>query len=118
MTSTRKNIGKAMRFKKMLVFIMVFTAVIGFTAVDEAYSDMMDQEGQVSLHVRRVNDEYVTLSIFGQTAALNTKEMKEDWDGLSDRVTAGLDDAVVHIRHFLGIEEPERDYAVFKTQIL
>ncbi len=107
-----------MRLKKLLVFILVFTAVIGFTAVDEAYSDMMDQEGQISLHVRRVNDEYVTFSIFGQTAALNTKELKEDWDGFSDRVTAGLDKAVVHIRRFLGIVEQERDYTVFKTEIL
>ena len=107
-----------MILKKSVIFTLVFTAVIGFTAVDEAYSDMMDQEGQVSLHVRRVNDEYVTFSIFGQTAALDTKELSENWDGISDGVTAELDHAVVHIRHFLGIVEPERDYAVFKTQIL
>jgi hypothetical protein len=113
-----KTKDKKLRLKKLLIFTLVFTAVIGFTAVDEAYSDMMDQEGQVSLHVRRVNDEYVTFSIFGQTAAVNTRKLSEDWDGFSDNVTAELDHAVVHIRRFLGIVEPERDYAVFKTRIL
>jgi muconolactone delta-isomerase len=113
-----KTKDKKMKLKKLVIFTLVFTAVIGFTAVDEAYSDMMDQEGQVSLHVRRVNDEYVTFSIFGQTATLDTKELKEDWGGFSESVTSELDHAVVHFRHFLGIVEPERDYAVFKTQIL
>lgn len=107
-----------MRLKKLLVFAIVFAAVYGFTAVDEAYSDMMDQEGQLALHVRRVNYDYVTFSMFGQTAALNTKKMKEDWDDLSNTVTAGLDAAVGHIQQFFGIAEPERDYSVFKTEIL
>lgn len=107
-----------MKLKKLLVFAIVFAAVYGFTAVDEAYSDMMDQEGQIALHVRRVNSDYVTFSMFGQTAALNTEELKKDWDDLSNNVTAGLDNAVGHIQQFLGIAEPERDYSVFKTEIL
>jgi ABC-type Na+ efflux pump permease subunit len=120
MKKAKDETRRALRFKKFIVFILVFAAVYGFTAVDEAYSDMMDREGKVSLHIRRVNSEYVTLSIFGQTAAVNTKELKEDWEDFSDTVTAGLDRAVGHIHTFLGIEdqEKERDYAVFKTEIL
>ncbi|HVI42885.1 MAG TPA: hypothetical protein VM577_19950, partial [Anaerovoracaceae bacterium] len=103
---------------KMLVFILVFAAVYGFTAVDEAYSDMMDQEGKIALHVRRVNSEYVTFSMFGQTAAVNTKELKGNWNEFSSTVTADLDQAVVHIQDFLGIEQTKLDYSVFKTEIL
>lgn len=107
-----------MRTKKLIVFLLVFAAVYGFTAVDEAYSDMMDQEGKVSLNLRRVNSEYITISMFGQTAAVNVKELSEDYDRLSDAVTDRLDLAVGHIRTFIGIEEPELDYTVFKTEIL
>lgn len=107
-----------LRIKKIIVFILVFAAVYGFTAVDDAYSDMMDREGKVGLHVRRVNTEYVTLSIFGQTAVLNTKEMKEDWEDFSDMVRSGLDSAVGRVHTLLGIKEQERDYTVFKTEIL
>jgi cytolysin (calcineurin-like family phosphatase) len=107
-----------MRTKKIIVFILVFAAVYGFTAVDEAYSDMMDREGKVGLHVRRVNSEYVTLSIFGQTAALNTKEMRENWEEFSDTVRSGLESAVGRIHTLLGIEEQEKDYTVFKTEIM
>lgn len=102
----------------MLIFVLVFAAVYGFTAVDEAYSDMMDREGNVSLRVRRVNSEFVTFSMFGQTAAVNTKELREGWSDLSNTVTDGLDQAVGSIRGFLGIEDPVRDYSVFKTEIL
>ena len=97
---------------------MVFAAVYGFTAVDEAYSDMMDQTGKVALHVRRVNSEYITFSMFGHTAEVNTKELKENWSKFSISVTDGLDHAVAEIQGFLGISEPERDYSVFKTEIL
>ncbi len=107
-----------MRIKKILVFLLVFAAVYGITAVDEAYSDMMDREGKIALRVRRVNTEYVTFSMFGQTAAVNTKELKESWRDINIRVTTGLDTAVADIRDFLGIEEPVRDYSVFKTEIL
>lgn len=107
-----------MRLKKMLIFVLVFAAVYGFTAVDEAYSDMMDREGSVSLRVRRVNSEFVTFSIFGQAAAVNTKELKESWSDLSNKVTDGLDQTVGSIRGFLGFEDSEMDYSVFKTEIL
>lgn len=117
MKNTKDN---SLRYKKLILFILVFAAVYGFTAVDEAYSDMMDREGKVGLHVRRVNSEYVTLSIFGQTASVNTKELKEEWEDFSNTVTAGLDRAVGRVHTFLGIEdtEEERDYSVFNTEIL
>ncbi|MDD3168598.1 MAG: hypothetical protein PHC91_03920 [Eubacteriales bacterium] len=107
-----------MRLKKILIFVLVFAAVYGFTAVDEAYSDMMDQEGRISLHVRRVNSEYVTFSMFGQTAEVNIKQLKENWSAFSNRVILGLDQTVVRVQGLLGIEEPERDYSVFNTEIL
>ncbi len=107
-----------MRKKKLLVFILVFTAVYGITAVDEAYSDMMDREGKIALRIRRVNSEYVTFSMLGKNAVVNTKELKKDWREISHTVVAGLDDAVNGIQDFLGIDEPVRDYSVFKTEIL
>lgn len=107
-----------MRLKKFMVFVLVYAAVYGIIAVDESYSDMMDQDGKIAPHVRRVNSDYVTFSMFGQTAAVNTTKLNEDWGDFSNTVTSGLDVAVVHIQDFLGIEEPERDYSVFKTQIL
>lgn len=107
-----------MRLKKFIVFVLVYAAVYGFTAVDQAYSDMMDQDGKIAPQVRRVNTDYVTFSMFGQTADVNTEKIKEDWGELSGKVTGELDFAVGHIRHFLGIVEPERDYTVFKTEIL
>jgi len=107
-----------MRLKKLVIFVLVFAAVYGFTAVDEAYSEMMDQTGQISLHVRRVNSDYVTFSMFGQTLAVNTKDLEQKWENVNRVVTANLDIAVSEIQDFLGMEEPKRDYTVFKTEIL
>ena len=107
-----------MRIKKLVVFILVMLAVFGFTAVDSAYSDMMDQDGQVGLEVRRINSEYISLSMFGKTKTVNTKELAENWDEFSQKVVGGLETATGHIRGALGAEEPERDYSVFHTQIL
>ncbi len=109
---------RLMRLKKVIVFILVFAAVYGFVAVDDAYSNMMDQPGQVALHVRRVNTEYVTVSMFGQSKAINTKKIHEEWTNFSKEVTSRLDVAVLEIRDFLGMVEMERDYSVFKTDIL
>lgn len=117
MKVTKKN-KVSMRWKKFIVFVLVFSAVYGITAVDEAYSDMMDRDGMITPHVRRVNSDYVMFSMFGQTAKVNMTELGEDWIIFRNRVTAGLDVAVVRIQDFLGIEEPERDYSVFKTEIL
>ena len=112
------NKRRTMRIKKAVVFVMVFAAVYGFTAVDEAYSDMMDQTGKVALNVRRVNSDYITLSIFGQTAEINMKKLHDEWNGINNTVTASLDHAVVGIQDFLGMDNPQRDYSVFKTEIL
>ncbi|MDD3199615.1 MAG: hypothetical protein PHV71_04655 [Eubacteriales bacterium] len=107
-----------MKLKKTAVFILVFLAIYGFTAVDEAYSDMMDQPGKVSLNVRKVNSEYVTVSIFGQSAAVNIKEIKEYWSTFNQMVTKGLDNTVAEIHDLLGISKEEPDYSVFNTEIL
>lgn len=104
--------------KKFVIFILVFAAVYGFTAVDEAYSDMMDQPGKLTLQIRRVNSDYITLSMFGKTAAINTAELSKEWREFSGSVTGKLDTAVSEIQGLLGINEPERDYNVFKTEIL
>lgn len=107
-----------MKLKKTIVFILVILAVFGFTAVDEAYSDMMDQQGKITLNVRRVNSDYLTISIFGQSAAINIQELQDNWNEVSEKVTGGLDNAVGEIREFLGIEEYEPDYTTFNTEIL
>jgi len=109
---------KKVRIKKFVVFMLVILAVYGFTAVDNAYSDMMDQDGQVRLQVRRINSEYISLSIFGKSKSVNTKELAEDWNGFSQKVVGGLEVATESIRGALGVEEPEMDYSVFHTQIL
>jgi hypothetical protein len=118
MKNAKKKPSDKMRLKKFLVFVLVFAAVYGITAVDEAYSDMMDQDGKIAPHVRRVNSDFVTFSILGQTAEVNTTKLGEDWADFSNTVASRLDVAVVHIQDFLGIQVPERDYSVFKTQIL
>ncbi|MBR0596319.1 hypothetical protein [Sinanaerobacter chloroacetimidivorans] len=107
-----------MRIKKLIVFILVFAAVYGFTAVDQAYSDMMDKEGSVGLSVRRVNPEYITVSMFGKSTAVNTRELSEDWNDFSEAVVDRLETATASIRGALGIEDPERDYSVFQLQML
>jgi muconolactone delta-isomerase len=112
------TLEKPMKLKKLIVFVLVFAAVYGITAVDEAYSDMMDREGKIALHVRRVNSEYVTFSMFGQTGAVNIKKLYENWRDFSNTVVGGLDMIAADIQDFLGIEEPARDYTVFQTEIL
>jgi hypothetical protein len=107
-----------MRLKKLAVFILVFTAVCGIVAVDEAYSDMMDQEGKIVPQAVRVDEDLVSFSMFGQTAVINVTELENDWNGVSIKVADRLDTAVTHIQSFLGIKEEERDYSVFHTQIL
>lgn len=113
-----KRKGEKMRLKKLAVFILVFMAVYGVITVDQAYSDMMDQDGMIAPVIKRVDPDHVNFSMLGQTAAVNTTELSSDWREISNKVTEGLDMAVVHIRDFLGIKEEERDYSVFKTQIL
>lgn len=107
-----------MRLRKIIVFVLVFAAVYGLSAVDAAYSDLLDDDGQVGLSVRRVNSDYVTLSLFGKTAAVNTKELGDNWADFSSKVVAGLESFTSGTREFLGIEEEERDYSVFHTELL
>ena len=107
-----------MKLKKAIVFILVLLAVFGFTAVDEAYSDMMDQPGKLTLNVRRVNSDYVTISIFGQSTAINIKELQNNWSEFSKNVTNGLDSTVGEIRELFGLEKYEPDYSTFKSQML
>ena len=107
-----------MRLKKAAIFILVLLTVFGFTAVDEAYSNMMDQQGKLSLNIRKVNSDYVTISIFGQSASVNIKELQDDWSGFSDNVTVGLDNIVGEIQGLIGLEKHEPDYSTFKTEIL
>jgi hypothetical protein len=107
-----------MRLKKLLVFLLVFWAVIGLNVVDGAYSDMMDRDGQIGLEIRRVNSDYITLSIFGKTKAVNTKKLGDGWQDVSNEVTDKLDVAVNDIRELLGAKDEEPDYSVFHVQIL
>ena len=107
-----------MRLKKLAVFILVFTAVYGIIAVDEAYSDMMDQEGKIVPQAVRIDEDFVSFSMFGQTAMIDVTQLENDWYGISVKVASNLDHAVANIRDFLGIKEEERDYSVFHTQIL
>lgn len=106
-----------MKLKKTAVFILVLLSVFGFTAVDEAYSHMMDQPGKISLNIRRVNSDYVTISIFGQSTAINIKELQDDWNEFSNNVTTGLDNTVGEIQELFGLK-PEPDYSAFKTEML
>jgi len=107
-----------MKLKKLAVFILVFSAVCGIISVDEAYSDMLDQEGMIAPNAVRVDEDLVSFSMFGQTAVINVTKLENDWYDVSTKVASRLDTAVTHIQTFLGIEEEERDYSVFHTQIL
>lgn len=107
-----------MRKKKIAVFMLVFFAVYGIVSVDRAYSDMMDRDGLLTPQIRRVNSDYVSLSMFGETVSVNKTELAADWEDITRTVTAKLDTAVLRTREFLGIQEDQIDYSVFKTQIL
>lgn len=98
--------------------MMVFVAVCGMVTVDSAYSEMLDQQGKLVPSIRRVNSEYIVVSMFGQSAAINTRELGEDWEELQETVVDNLDGAVTAVRETLGIEEEERNYDAFEAHIL
>ncbi|MGI6731065.1 MAG: hypothetical protein ACOX5F_04090 [Anaerovoracaceae bacterium] len=106
-----------MILKKLIVFFMVIFAVIGFVTVDAAYSDMLDLEGKIGLEVKRIDEDYLSMSIFGKVAEINTTEVARSWNEFSETVVAGLNSATTGIRRLAGIEE-ERDYSVFQLQML
>lgn len=107
-----------MKWKKFIVFIMVFAAVYGFVTVDSAYSDMLDQEGKIVPSVRRVNSQYVVVSMLGKSAAIDTKQLGEDWREFSNNVVDNLDAAVKNIRETLGIEKEKINYDSFQVHLL
>lgn len=107
-----------MKWKKLIVFIMVFAAVYGFVTVDAAYSDMLDQEGKIVPSIRRVNTQYVVVSMMGKSASIDIKRLGEDWHEFSNNVVDNLDAAVKNIRETLGIEKEKINYDSFQVHLL
>ncbi|WP_130863526.1 hypothetical protein [Bacilliculturomica massiliensis] len=110
--------------QKLLLFLLVFAGTAGVLKVDQAYSDMMDQEGMLGLSVRRVDEENLRVSVFGRTEEINAAEVAESWKDVQENVTAALDSAASGVRELLGIsgeesgEEEPLQRVVFPVQTL
>ena len=110
--------------QKLLLFLLVFAGTAGVLKVDQAYSDMMDQEGMLGLSVRRVDEENLRVSVFGRTEEINAAEVVESWKDVQENVTAALDSAASGVRELLGIsgeesgEEEPLQRVVFPVQTL
>lgn len=69
-----------MRKKKLVIFTLALFFMIGLVTVDEAYSDMMGKEGMLSLQTRRLDQNWVTISILGKECKVNMTEMQSKWE--------------------------------------
>lgn len=107
-----------MRKKKMAVFFLVYFLISGLVTVDRAYSDMLDRPGRISPEVRRVDQDHVHYSLFGQSISINTTEVSTNWVAFRDSVVDKLEIATFEIRTLIGAKEIERDYSVFQLQML
>ncbi|WP_027399352.1 hypothetical protein [Anaerovorax odorimutans] len=107
-----------MRLKKTIVFILVFMSVLSVVTVDSAYSDMLDQEGKLIPNVKRLNTNYLSISMFGKSEEINIKELEENWNKISTIVVSNLDSFVTNVRKTFGIEKEEINYDAFKPQLL
>ncbi|MDD2216195.1 MAG: hypothetical protein PHE41_06475 [Eubacteriales bacterium] len=75
----------AMGKKKLAVFILTLSFIIGLVIVDEAYSDMMGKVGVLSLQTRRVDQDWVTFSLLGKEYKVNMTDMQSKWDYLFEQ---------------------------------
>lgn len=68
------------RGKKLALFLIVFLFLVGLAAVDGSYADMMHKDGSLTLQVKRVDENCISLSLFGQTREVNLLELEQRWN--------------------------------------
>ncbi|MGI6728058.1 MAG: hypothetical protein ACOX4P_05805 [Anaerovoracaceae bacterium] len=65
-----------LRFKKIIIFFITFSFIIGLITVDEASSDMIGSDGALCLKTSRINQDWVSISFLGKEAKINMTKMK------------------------------------------
>lgn len=116
------------RGQRFLLFCLIFFGTAGIFQVDAAYSDMMDQEGLISVAVRRVDTEHIKLLYFGETREIDVRDAQERLSAARQQAestaAAALDMAersissVLHAFRADEEEEPDVRQAVFPVQTL
>ncbi|NLY70071.1 MAG: hypothetical protein GX076_00035 [Clostridiales bacterium] len=104
--------------KKVSVFFLVFFFVVGLVAVDEAYSEVMGTTGQLSLQIRRLDQNQVMFSLFGKESIVNVTEVEEKINDIQTSAYIFLEDLTGSIRTFLGFEEWPREDIPFASKTL
>lgn len=68
------------RGQKALVAMIVFLFFVGLAAVDGSYAELMQQDGALTLQVRRMDDRNIRVSCFGMTRELDLVELRALWE--------------------------------------
>ena len=68
------------RGKKAMVACVVFLFVVGLAAVDGAYAALMQQDGALTLQVRRLDERSIRVSGFGMTREVDLVELRALWE--------------------------------------
>lgn len=70
----------AWRGKKALVATVVFLFFMGLAAVDGSYAALMQQDGALTLQVRRLDERNIRVSCFGMTREVDLVELRALWE--------------------------------------
>ncbi|NLP30899.1 MAG: hypothetical protein GX363_07220 [Clostridiales bacterium] len=104
--------------KKMSVFFLIFFFIVGLVTVDEAYSEIMGTTGQLSLQIRRLDQDKVIFSLFGKESIVNVSKVEEKIDDIQTRAYFFLEDLTGRVRTLLGFEEWPREDIPFASKTL
>lgn len=118
----REKMGKKketkFRLKKVAVFILTFSFVVGLVAVDEAYSEIMGKAGVLSLQTRRTDQDCVTFSLLGEETIINVSDVEAKIGRFQNQGANVLEDFSDTIREYLGLGEWPRKDLPFQSKIL
>ena len=77
---TRRRERWAWRGKKALIAAVVFLFFVGLAAVDGSYAELMQQDGALTLQVRRMDERNIRVSCFGMTREVDLVELRALWE--------------------------------------
>lgn len=105
------------RGQRRFLFCLIFFGAVGIFQVDQAYSDMMDTAGVISVSVCRVDEENIRIGCFGKSREWNTTDAEEAVFQAYGKAKRSLTAALYF---FAGkdVEEPDVKQAVFPVQTL
>ena len=70
----------AWRGKKALIAAIVFLFFVGLAAVDGSYAALMQQDGALTLQIRRLDERNIRVSCFGMTREVDLVELRALWE--------------------------------------